>query len=73
MPARDDLIARKAEVQARIRSLRLRLEAAVYCAEAASGVRRKYYSAKRASLEAELEVLMAEESRLRLEIDRAGR
>lgn len=71
MSTRDDLIARKGEVQGRIRSLLPKVEAARATAEAATGLRRRCYAAKASSLEAELDGLMAEEGRLRVEIDRA--
>jgi hypothetical protein len=73
LPVRDELIARKGEVQARIRSLRPRVDAAAERAAAARGIRRGFESAQLASLQAELESLMAEEARLRVEIDRAPR
>ena len=71
MPTRDDLIARKGEVQARIRSLRRQLDAASEQAQGATGVRRAFLSARVSSLRSDLDSLMAEEARLRLEIDRA--
>ncbi len=71
MSTRDDLIARKGEVQGRIRSFRPKVEAARAAAVAASGLRRRYYAARLSSLEAELDGLMAEEARLRVEIDRS--
>ncbi len=73
MAARDDLIARKAEVQARIRSLQPKVEAARVAVASATGLRRTYYASRYSSLQAQLDQLMAEEARLRLEIDRAPR
>jgi hypothetical protein len=70
---RDELIARKGEVQGRIRSLRPKVEAARASAEGATRLRRRYYTARLASLQAELSALMDEEARLRLEIDRSPR
>ncbi|MGE5603392.1 MAG: hypothetical protein ACM30E_10090 [Nitrososphaerales archaeon] len=70
---RDELIARKGEVQGRMRSLRPKLEVAQASVEATTGVRQRYYAARLASLQAELDGLMAEEARLRVEIDRSPR
>ncbi len=74
MGERDDLIAAKGQVQARIRALRPKVEAALLAAEAARGSRQeRSLAARAASLRADLDALMAEEARLRVEIDRARR
>lgn len=73
MASRDLLIERKGEVQARIRDLQPRVESARVAAEAAFGLRRRILRARASGLQAQLETLMQEETRLRLEIDRSPR
>jgi hypothetical protein len=73
MATRDDLIARKAEVQSQIRSLQPKVEAARGALASATGLRRAYYTSRLASMESQLEALAAEEMRLRVEIDRSPR
>jgi hypothetical protein len=71
--SRDELIARKVETQARLSRTRRELEAARERLDAASGVRRRVLVWRMGALESTVEQLMAEEMRLRLEIDRAAR
>jgi hypothetical protein len=70
---RDDLIAAKGEVQARLGRVRRELVAAQGSLEAASGLRRRFLERHIAALQAEAERLMAEEARIRSAIDRAPR
>lgn len=66
------MIAAKSQVQARIRALRPKVDAALASAEAARGSRlERSLAARAASLQADLDGLMAEEARLRVEIDRS--
>lgn len=71
--SRDALIAEKGEVQARLARARRELDAARVSLAAASGLRRKLLTRRVHALEAETDRLMAEEIRLRLEIDRSPR
>jgi hypothetical protein len=71
--SRDELIARKVETQARLSRTRRELEAARERLDAASGARRRFLAWRMGALESTVEQLMAEEMRLRLEIDRAAR
>ncbi len=73
MPSRDELIAAKAEVQARLSRARRELEAARARLEGATGVRRRLLARRVSALEATVDRLMGEEMRLRLEIDRSPR
>jgi hypothetical protein len=73
MSRRDELVARKGEVQARIRSLQPKVEAARARVSRAAGLSRAYHASRLVSLESQLADLEAEEMRLRLEIDRAPR
>lgn len=73
MVARDLLIARKGEVQAHIRHLQPQVESARTAAEASTGLSRRILVTRAARLQAQLEALMQEEARLRLEIDRSPR
>ena len=73
MAARDLLIAHKSEVQARIRHLLPQVESARLAAEASTGPSRRILEARVARLQAQLEALIQEEARLRLEIDRSPR
>lgn len=68
--SREELIARKGEVQAQIAGARRRLEQARQEVEGTSGLRRRWLAARVAQLETRLDFLMAEESRLRQSIDR---
>jgi predicted nuclease with TOPRIM domain len=68
--SREELIARKGEVQAQIAQARRRLEQARQEAEGTSGLRRRWLSARVAQLETRLDSLMTEEGRLRQLIDR---
>jgi len=70
---RDLLIAHKGEVQARIRNLLLQVESAQAAAESSTGLSRRILAARVGRLQAQLEALMQEEARLRLEIDRSPR
>lgn len=70
---RDDLIARKGELQAEIAQVVRRLEQARSELESASGIRRRFLAGRVGALEGRLEALAAEESRLRLAIDRSAR
>lgn len=72
MAARDLLIARKGEVQARMHHLQPQVELARTAAEAATGPSRRNLETRAARLQAQLEALMQEEARLRLEIDRSS-
>lgn len=69
---RDELIATRAAVRAEIAQVVRQLEQARSQLEAASGLRRRFLARRVAGLEARLETLAAEESRLRLAIDRCG-
>jgi hypothetical protein len=73
MPSRDELISRKTDVQARVRQARTALERAQDAAAAANGLRRRRLAARAASLQAQLDTLMAEEANLRLQIDKSPR
>jgi len=73
MSSRDELISRKADVQARIRQARTALERAEDAAAAAHGLRQRRLAALAASLQAQLDTLMAEEANLRLQIDKSPR
>lgn len=68
---RDDLIAAKGAVRAEIAQVVRRLEQARSALEGASGLRRRFLASRVAGLEARLEALAAEESRLRQAIDRS--
>ncbi len=70
---RDDLIARKDVVRAEIAQIVRRLEQARGALENASGFQRRFLTGRVGALEGRLEVLAAEESRLRMDIDRSGR
>ncbi len=70
---RDDLIAAKGAVRAEIAQVVRRLEQARSELAGASGLRRRFLASRVAGLEARLEALAAEESRLRQAIDRSGR
>jgi hypothetical protein len=67
---REELIARKGEIQAQIAQIRRGLERVRTEAEPSSGLRRRWLAGRVPQLEAQLEALMAEESRLRQLIDR---
>ena len=73
MSASDELIARKGDVQAHASNARRELEAKRAALAEAHGLRRRLLARRIGWLESELEALMAEEVRLRIEIDRAGR
>ncbi len=73
MAERDLLIARKGEVQAHIHRLQSQLETARAAAETSTGMSRRTLVARATRLQAQLEALMQEEARLRLEIDRSPR
>lgn len=66
---RDELIAAKAAVRAEIAQVVRRLEQARDALEGASGLRRRFLANRVAGLEARLEALAAQESRLRQAID----
>jgi hypothetical protein len=68
---RDDLVAAKGEVQARLQRVRRELTAAEAGLAAAPGLRRRLLARRVAALTAEADRLMAEEARLRKAIDRA--
>lgn len=70
---RADLMAAKGAVRAEIAQVVRRLEQARGALEGASGLQRRFLAGRVARLEAQLEALAAEESRLRLAIDRSGR
>lgn len=70
---RDELIAAKGAVRAEIGQVVRRLEQTRGAAETASGLRRRFLVSRVAGLEARLDALAAEESRLRQAIDRSGR
>lgn len=70
---RDDLIAAKGAVRAEIAQVVRRLEQARGEFVGASGLRRRFLASRVAGLEARLEALTAEESRLRQAIDRSWR
>jgi hypothetical protein len=67
------LIAAKGETQARLARVRRELEAARSGLAEARGLRRRLLARRVDALEGEAERLMAEEMRLRVEIDRSQR
>jgi chromosome segregation ATPase len=68
--SREELIARKGEVQAQIAQASRRLEQARQEVESTSGLRRRWLVARVAQLETRLDSLRTEEGRLRQLIDR---
>lgn len=70
---RDELIAAKGAVRAEIAQVVRRLEQARSALAGATGLRRRFLAGRVARLEAQLEMLVAEEGRLRLAIDRSPR
>lgn len=68
---RDDLIARKGVVRNEIAQVARRLEQARSALEASVGLQRRFLTRRIAALEARLEALAAEESQLRMAIDRS--
>jgi hypothetical protein len=73
LPSRDELIAAKGETQARLARVRRELEAARAGLAEAQGLRRRLIARRVSALEGEAERLMAEEMRLRVEIDQSPR
>jgi hypothetical protein len=70
---RDALIAAKSETQARLRWAQRDLESTRAALETAGGLRRRFLRRRLASLESEVDCLMSQEMRLRIEIDRTAR
>lgn len=69
--SREELIARKETVRAELVRTHRAREHARAAAEAASGLRRRYFQRRVSQLEARADALMSEESRLRQQIDQS--